>query len=67
MIKEYIKDDIAVVWDDKKCIHSGICYKGLPNVFKPNERPWIQTENDTKARITEQVLQCPSKALSIKY
>jgi uncharacterized Fe-S cluster protein YjdI len=66
MIKEYIKDDIVVSWDAERCIHSGICYNGLPTVFKPNEHPWIQTKNETKARILEQVLRCPSKALSIK-
>ncbi|MGA1226848.1 MAG: (4Fe-4S)-binding protein [Tamlana sp.] len=28
-----------MVWDAKKCIHSGICVKGLPNVFRPKVRP----------------------------
>jgi len=40
--------------------------KGLPEVFKPKESPWVQTENATKERIIEQVLKCPSGALSIK-
>lgn len=66
MIKEYKKEDIIVVWDNSKCIHSGICAKGLPNVFKPKEKPWIQTENEAKENIVAQVHQCPSGALSIK-
>ena len=66
MIKEYKKEELTILWDDSKCIHAGICAKGLPTVFKPRERPWIQTENESKERIAEQVEQCPSGALSIK-
>lgn len=65
-MKEYPKEDIAVVWDQSKCIHAAECVKGLPNVFKPKERPWIQTENATKQEIIDQVAKCPSGALSIK-
>ena len=65
MIKTYTKDDLKVVWDHSKCIHSAKCAKGLPTVFKPKEKPWIQTESESKERIREQVLQCPSGALSI--
>jgi len=65
-MKEYEKDDIKVIWESSKCIHSGICAKGLGKVFKPKERPWIQTENAGKEDIISQVEQCPSGALSIK-
>jgi len=66
MSKEYKKEDITIVWDDTKCVHSAICAKGLPSVFKPREKPWIQTDNDTKENIKTQVLRCPSGALSLK-
>ncbi len=66
MKKEYTKDDLTIIWDHKLCTHSAVCVKGLPNVFKPKEKPWIQTENDTKEKIKEQVLKCPSGALSLK-
>jgi len=66
MIKEYKKEDLTIVWDDSKCIHSAICVKGLPTVFKPREKPWIQTENESKERIAEQVRKCPSGALMVK-
>ena len=65
-MKEYKKDDVTVLWDSSKCIHAGICARGLPSVFKPRERPWIQTDNATRDEIIEQVNQCPSGALSIK-
>ena len=66
MKKEYKKEDLTILWNDEKCIHSGICAKGLSVVFKPGERPWIQTENASKDEIISQVLKCPSGALSLK-
>lgn len=65
-MKEYPKEDVTIVWDAEKCTHSGICARGLNSVFKPKERPWIQTENAGKEEIVAQVLKCPSGALSIK-
>lgn len=65
-MKEYKKDDVTILWQPEKCIHSGICARGLRNVFKPKEKPWVQTENATKEEIVAQVNACPSKALSIK-
>lgn len=65
-MKEYKKDDVTILWQPEKCIHSGICARGLSKVFKPKEKPWVQTENATKEEIVNQVNACPSKALSIK-
>ena len=66
MIKEYEKEDKAVVWKPDLCTCSGICYMGLPEVFQPNERPWVITKNASKEKIIAQVNLCPSGALSIK-
>lgn len=66
MEKEYKKEDVTILWQPEKCIHSGICARGLREVFKPKEKPWVQTENATKEEIVEQVKKCPSGALSIK-
>lgn len=63
----YKKEDIAVIWQPKVCIHSAICFKGLPLVFDPRRRPWIITENADKETIIAQVAKCPSGALSIQY
>jgi len=65
-MKEYKKEDVTIVWQADKCIHSAICAKGLATVFKPRERPWVQPENASKQQIIEQVKKCPSGALSIK-
>ena len=65
-MKEYKKGDVTILWEPKKCIHSGICVKGLPKVFKPKERPWIQTDSASEEELRSQVLKCPSGALSLK-
>lgn len=66
IIKEYSKDDVTIVWQPKKCIHSANCWRGLPKAFNPREKPWITLDNVTTEEIMEQVLKCPSGALSIK-
>ena len=64
--KEYSNGEITIVWQPKKCIHSGVCVKTLPKVYNPQERPWIKPENATTQELIDQVGKCPSGALSIK-
>lgn len=63
-IKEYTNDEVTVVWEAEKCIHSAICVKGLPNVFKPNDRPWIKIDAASTDQLVNTVKKCPSGALS---
>lgn len=65
-VKEYTIGEITIVWKPDICTHSGVCVKTLPNVYKPNERPWIQMGNATTQEMIDQVAKCPSGALSIK-
>jgi len=62
-IKEYSNGETTVVWEDEKCIHSAICAKGLPEVFRPRLRPWIKMDTAKTEAIINQVKQCPSGAL----
>lgn len=64
IIKKYSNDEVTVVWQPAKCIHSAICFKGLPHVFDPRKRPWVTLENGQTAEIIEQIKACPSGALS---
>ncbi len=43
--KEYSNGELTVVWKPKKCIHSEVCIHTLPEVYKPQEKPWITPEN----------------------
>lgn len=61
---KYTNGEVTIVWKPNVCIHSTLCWKGLGDVFKPKERPWIQPEGADTEKIIEQVRQCPSGALS---
>lgn len=62
--KEYSNGEVTVVWDAHKCVHSGICVRGLPSVFRPKVRPWVRVNEASTEDIVEQIKQCPSNALS---
>lgn len=64
MIKRYTNGEVTVVWKPELCVHSAICALGLPAVFSPTRRPWIELHYADTATITAQVDKCPSKALS---
>jgi uncharacterized Fe-S cluster protein YjdI len=63
--KKYTNGDVTIRWQPSKCIHSTVCFRGLPNVFDPRKRPWITPEGVASEIIIEQVKKCPSGALSI--
>lgn len=62
--KEYTHGDLTVVWKPKKCIHSKVCVETLPNVYHPNEKPWITPENASIEALKSQINNCPTGALS---
>lgn len=64
--KEYSNKEITILWQPKKCSHSGVCVRTLPMVYNPKERPWLKIENATSEELRAQVKKCPSGALSIK-
>ncbi len=65
-VKHYSNGEVTVVWQPGLCQHSGICVRGLPRVFDPRRRPWIELEHADTEAIVAQVGRCPSGALSIK-
>src|SRR6476661_2412337 len=68
--KDYSNGEVTVVWQPKLCVHSTICWKaatGLPQVFNPRVRPWVNVQGADTARIVAQVKKCPSGALSFFY
>ncbi|MBL7924747.1 MAG: (4Fe-4S)-binding protein [Bacteroidia bacterium] len=62
--RKYSNGEVTIVWRPALCIHSGICFKGLPAVFDPRRRPWIETDQAGTEQIIEQIKKCPSGALS---
>jgi len=61
----YTRGELTVYWQPDKCIHSGICAKGLHQVFNPGRRPWIDLSAAEAQTIIDQVRRCPSGALSL--
>lgn len=62
--KEYTNGEVTVIWKPDLCIHSENCFKGLPHVFNPANRPWVNVEGAGTTKIVEQIKKCPSGALS---
>jgi uncharacterized Fe-S cluster protein YjdI len=67
LTKKYTNGEVTVVWQPSLCRHSTICFKGLPEVFNPRKRPWIEMKGSSTIRIVEQVNRCPSGALSFYF
>jgi uncharacterized Fe-S cluster protein YjdI/CDGSH-type Zn-finger protein len=61
--KEYANDEIVVEWNPQRCIHTGRCTAGLPEVFNVAERPWIQLEGARPDAVADVVARCPTGAL----
>ena len=62
--KEYSNGELTIVWEPKKCIHSEVCFKTLPRVYNPKERPWVRPNNASTEDLKDQINRCPSGALS---
>ena len=64
--KEYSNGKLVIIWQPSKCIHSGVCVRTLPKVYRPTERPWVAIENASTAELIAQIDRCPSGALSYR-
>ncbi len=62
--KEYSNGELTVVWKPGLCFHAKECVHGLPDVFKPKDKPWIQPENTSTEALMATINKCPSGALS---
>lgn len=65
--KEYEGEDLIVSFEMKRCIHARNCFLKLPNVFDPDQRPWVQPDNAPAEEIASMVRSCPSGALGFRY
>lgn len=62
----YTKGTLQVKWNSDLCTHCEACYTGLPQVFNPEARPWVNLDGATPDEIINQVKKCPSGALSLR-
>ena len=62
--RQYAGDGIVVGWEPSRCIHARECVSGLPGVFDPARRPWIDTAGASGAELAAVIRRCPSGALT---
>ena len=62
-LQVYETSEIIVTFEPRLCIHSGVCVRGLPEVFDVRRRRWVQPELATAADVAAQIRRCPSGAL----
>lgn len=60
---DYRGDGIVVRYLLRRCIHAAECVRGLPVVFDPRRRPWIDATLAGADAIAEIVTRCPTGAL----
>lgn len=61
----YEGDEVTVSWDRERCIHAEACVEGLPSVFDPERRPWIDPDQANADAVETVVPRCPTGALHL--
>jgi uncharacterized Fe-S cluster protein YjdI len=64
---EYTNGEITIVWRPWLCTRSTECFVGLPEVFAPEKRPWVNPHGASTERIIAQIERCPTGALSYRW
>jgi CDGSH-type Zn-finger protein/uncharacterized Fe-S cluster protein YjdI len=62
-VHEYEGRDITVSYDVARCTHARECVKGLPAVFDPDRRPWVDPDNASADELADVITRCPTGAL----
>ena len=65
-LQVYETAEITVTFAADRCIHSGVCLRGLPGVFDIKRKRWVRPELASAAEVAAQVARCPSGALQYK-
>lgn len=63
-VHEFAGEGIVVQFRPARCIHAADCVRGLPEVFRPGERPWVHADRADADRVAEVVESCPTGALT---
>jgi CDGSH-type Zn-finger protein/uncharacterized Fe-S cluster protein YjdI len=64
----YENKELQVTWDLKRCIHAEECVHGLPDVFDPDRKPWIDPDKESDSqKLIETIEKCPTGALQYHF
>ncbi len=64
-ILTYKGTDTTVTYDLARCIHAAECVHGLPAVFDPKRKPWVDPDQADADAIEAVVHLCPTGALQM--
>lgn len=64
VVREYSTPDLTVYWKPNLCAHPGYCWRGLPKVFNPSRRPWVDMQAAGPEEIIKTIDTCPTGALT---
>lgn len=65
--RSYRSPGITVYFEARLCQHSGVCVRGLPQVFDVQRRPWVRADLATPAEVAALIDRCPSGALGYDW
>lgn len=60
----YEGEAMEVIYSLKRCIHAAECVKGLPGVFDPQKKPWVNPDAATADELAAVIERCPTGALA---
>jgi uncharacterized Fe-S cluster protein YjdI len=64
--RRYASAAIEVIWQPEYCIHAGMCWRNLPEVFRPRAVPWVLPDKANADEIAWVISACPSGALGYR-
>ena len=62
----YSGERAAVSYDVRRCIHAAECVHGLPDVFDPGRKPWIDPDRAEAEQLLQVIMRCPTGALHLE-
>jgi CDGSH-type Zn-finger protein/uncharacterized Fe-S cluster protein YjdI len=62
--RTYSGEEIDISFDARRCIHAERCVHGLPSVFDPDRRPWVDPDGAGVEEVMAAVARCPTGALA---
>lgn len=66
-VADYAGAHIVVHFNRLQCSAAEECARGLPEVFRHGEKPWIQPDRADPEKLVEVIRRCPSGALRYTY
>lgn len=62
----YTGNDVEITYDIERCIHAAECANGLPGVFDPNRKPWVDPNGASADEVAAVIQRCPTGALKFR-